>query len=88
MNELIAAVQCRAVRFKDPVYGPNGAQIAAFIQQSGMNRGGRAILEAFGIQDVMQPILLPELSARGDVDRTTGTGIDSAPGGPNSGRRL
>ena len=55
MNELIAAVPCRAVRFEDPVHGPNGAQIAAFIQQSGMNRGGSAILEAFVIQDVEQP---------------------------------
>ena len=30
------------------------------------------------------PSLLPEFSARGDVDKTTGTGTDSAPGDPTA----
>jgi hypothetical protein len=50
MNELIATVSRRAILFEDPVHRPNGAQILTVIQQSGMNRGGSAILEAFGIQ--------------------------------------
>jgi hypothetical protein len=33
------------------VHGPRGAKVHAFIEQRGSDRGGRAILEAFGIQD-------------------------------------
>jgi hypothetical protein len=49
MNELIATVAGGAILFEDPVHRPNRAQVLAVIQQSGMNGGGCAILEAFGI---------------------------------------
>ena len=50
MNELIAAFARGAVLIQDPIHGSRRAQILAFIQQSGLNGGGRAILEALGVE--------------------------------------
>ena len=50
MDELVAAFADRAILFEHPIHGPNGAYILAGIQQSSVDGGGSAILEAFGIQ--------------------------------------
>ena len=50
MSELIAAFARCAVLFQNPIHGSRRAKILAFIEQSGLNGGGRAILEAHGIE--------------------------------------
>ena len=50
MDELIAALASCAILFQDAIHGPSRAKILAFIEQRGLDRGGRAILEAFGIE--------------------------------------
>ena len=51
MGELIPAFARGAVLFQDAIHGPRRTKILAFIEQRGADRGRRAILEAFGIQD-------------------------------------
>ncbi len=50
MDQLIAALAGGAVLFQDAIHGPSRAKILAFIEQRGVDRGRRAILEALGIQ--------------------------------------
>jgi hypothetical protein len=50
MNELIAALAHYAVLFEDSIQGPSGPKILAFIEQNGLDRGRRAILEALGVE--------------------------------------
>src|ERR1700682_2342410 len=50
MDELIAALTRCTIFFQDTIHGPSRAEILTFIEQGGVDRRGRAILEAFGIQ--------------------------------------
>src|SRR5450756_2179758 len=50
MRELIASLAGGTVLFEESIHGPCRTQILACIEQSGLNRGGRAILKARGIQ--------------------------------------
>ena len=50
MSELITAFARGAVLSQNPIHGSRGAQILAFIEQSGLNGGGRAILKAHGVE--------------------------------------
>src|SRR5947199_7840954 len=50
MSELIPAFARGAVLSQNPTHGSRGAQILAFIEQSGLNGGGRAILKAHGVE--------------------------------------
>jgi len=50
MSELITALARGAVLSQNPIHGSRGAQILAFIEQSGLNGGGRAILKAHRVE--------------------------------------
>ncbi len=50
MDEMIAALARCAIFFQDAIHSPNRAKIPAFIEQRGMDGGGRAILEAFAVE--------------------------------------
>ena len=50
MNELIAAFARLALLFEDAVHGADRAEILAFIEQGGLDGGGRAILESLFMQ--------------------------------------
>jgi hypothetical protein len=50
MNQLIATLARGAVFFQDTIHRPRRAKILAFIEQGSVDCGGRAILEALGIE--------------------------------------
>src|SRR5271170_7814045 len=50
MHELVAALTHLALAFQNPVHGANRAMIAAFVEQSGVNRGRRAVLKSLLMQ--------------------------------------
>ncbi len=81
MGELIPAFARGAVLFQDPIHGPRRAKILAFIEQRGVDRGRRAILEALGIQDGANGLDLHGAQCPGAVgDLLRGRGIKRCAG--------
>src|ERR1017187_1534688 len=66
MGELIAALASFTLLRQQPVHGADGAVIAAFVQQRGIDGGGRAILESFFMQAAQNgfPLRLAERAGR------------------------
>src|SRR5674476_1681425 len=51
MNELVAAVARLSLVFEDAIHGAGRAEVLAFVQQGGLNGGGRTVLKSLFVQD-------------------------------------
>jgi hypothetical protein len=52
MNEWIATFAGFSLLLQNAVHGSGGAKVLSFVQQGGLDGGGRAVLEAFPMQDI------------------------------------